>query len=57
VSWYSVDPDDRPTFESEAVYLERHGLWASPAEREAGRHLLTQTVTAIHGAVVVWPAD
>jgi len=34
-SWAEIDPGNPPTFESEAVYLEKHGL-LSPVEK---RHL------------------
>lgn len=31
-AWAAIDPDDPPTYESEAAYLDRHGL-LGPAER------------------------
>jgi hypothetical protein len=33
-----IDPDDPPMFESEAVYLQRHGLLTAAEERHLEKH-------------------
>ena len=33
--YFAIDPNDPPTFESEAAYLQRHGLLSTPESRHA----------------------